>query len=195
MAPVSSRREAERRACDPLLRRCRTVVRCSLLPGEIARTCLIAGHVIQPCWRRLWVSQPASGCRWGYEPHDAGPWRLACSPTCYLAWAVALPAFLGAYACLVCSARSEGSRAQSVHIAAVLSVFAGAATRYVPVKPPERGPDHWTLVPASGHDFAADRLSGTAQPLALYAAEVAWDRGHDRRVTGHADSLYPPSVA
>ena len=49
---------------DPLLRRCRTVVRCSLPPGEIARTRLIAGHVIQPCWCRLWMSQTGFGCRW-----------------------------------------------------------------------------------------------------------------------------------
>ena len=41
---------------DPLLRRCRTVVRCSLLPAEIARKRLIAGHGIQSCWCRLWVS-------------------------------------------------------------------------------------------------------------------------------------------
>jgi hypothetical protein len=39
---------------------------------------------------------------------------------------------------------------------------------HVPVEPSERRPDHWPLVPASGHDFAADRLSGTAQPLAHY---------------------------
>src|SRR5215472_14170368 len=38
----------------------------------------------------------------------------------------------------------------------------------VPVKPPQRSPDHWALVPASGHDFAADRLSSIAQPLAHY---------------------------
>jgi hypothetical protein len=52
------------RARDPLFRRCRTVVRCSLLPGEIARKRLIAGHGIQPCWCRFWVSQTAPGCRW-----------------------------------------------------------------------------------------------------------------------------------
>ena len=37
---------------------------------------------------------------------------------------------------------------------------------HVPVEPAERSPDHWTLVPTSGHDFAADRLSSTAQSLA-----------------------------
>jgi transposase len=42
-------------------RRCRTTVRCSRLPGEIARRRLIAGHVVQPRWRRLWVSRTASG--------------------------------------------------------------------------------------------------------------------------------------
>jgi len=52
------------RTRDPLLRRCRTSVRCSLLPGEIAHKRLIAGHVIQTCWCRLWVSQGESGCRW-----------------------------------------------------------------------------------------------------------------------------------
>jgi hypothetical protein len=52
------------RTRDPLLRRCRTVVRCSLLPGEIAHKRLIAGHVIQPCWCRLWVSQTAPVVAW-----------------------------------------------------------------------------------------------------------------------------------
>ncbi len=47
---------------DPLLRRCRTLVRYSLLPGEIVQARLIAGYVIQPCWCRFWVSQIASGC-------------------------------------------------------------------------------------------------------------------------------------
>ena len=80
---------------DPLLRRCRTVVRYSLLPGEIARRCLIAGHVVQRRWRRLWVSQTASVLSLGYEPHDAGLRRLACSLTCHLAGAVVLLASLG----------------------------------------------------------------------------------------------------
>lgn len=55
---------AHQLGCDPLFRRCRTVVRCSFLPGEIARTRLIAGHVIRLRWRRLWVSRTTSGCRW-----------------------------------------------------------------------------------------------------------------------------------
>src|SRR5215813_9197416 len=49
---------------EPLFRRCRALVRCSLLPGEIAHARLIAGHVIQPCWCRLWVSQTACDCHW-----------------------------------------------------------------------------------------------------------------------------------
>jgi hypothetical protein len=39
----------------------------------------------------------------------------------------------------------------------------------VAVEPPERRADHWALVPASGHDFAADRIGGTAQPLAHFS--------------------------
>ena len=49
------------RTRDPLLRRCRTVVRCSRLPGEIARARLIAGHGVRTCWCRLWVSQSSLG--------------------------------------------------------------------------------------------------------------------------------------
>src|SRR5262249_45943215 len=40
-------------AATACLQRCRTVVRCSLLPGETARTHLIDGHVIQPRWGQL----------------------------------------------------------------------------------------------------------------------------------------------
>ena len=84
MAPPSSRREAEHRACDPLLRRCRTVVRCCLPPGKTAPTRLIAGHVIQPCWCRLCVSTDRVRLSLGYEPHDADlrhlAWSLACCP-------------------------------------------------------------------------------------------------------------------
>jgi len=36
----------------------------------------------------------------------------------------------------------------------------------VPVEPLQRGPDHRALMPAPRHDFTADRLSSTAQPLA-----------------------------
>jgi hypothetical protein len=48
---------------DPLLRRCRTVVRCGRLPAEIAPSCLTASHGIQPCWCRFWVSEAAVQCR------------------------------------------------------------------------------------------------------------------------------------
>jgi hypothetical protein len=47
-------------ACDLLLRRCRTVVRCSRLPAEIVCTRLIEGHGIQPRWCRSWVSRRPS---------------------------------------------------------------------------------------------------------------------------------------
>jgi hypothetical protein len=40
---------------------------------------------------------------------------------------------------------------------------------HVLVEPPERRADHRALVPASGHDFAANRLSGAAQPPAHFS--------------------------
>jgi hypothetical protein len=48
------------RTRDPLLRRCRTVVRCGRLPAEIVCTRLIGGHGIQPRWCRSWVSPHSS---------------------------------------------------------------------------------------------------------------------------------------
>jgi hypothetical protein len=56
---------------EPLLRRCRPLVRCCLPPGQIAQTRLMAGHVIQPCWCRLWVSIDRVRLSLGYEHYDA----------------------------------------------------------------------------------------------------------------------------
>jgi hypothetical protein len=69
----------------------------------------------------------------------------------------------GADACLGRSARSRRVSCTSPRIPSpLLSVFAPAANSDVPVKPPERRPDHWVLVPASGYDSVAGSISGTA---------------------------------
>ena len=47
--------------CDSLFRRCRTVVRCSGLPAQIAPARLIEGHGVQTWWCRLWVSRSGPG--------------------------------------------------------------------------------------------------------------------------------------
>jgi hypothetical protein len=38
---------------------------------KIALSCLMAGHGIQPCWCRFWVSEAAAQCRPGLptKPH------------------------------------------------------------------------------------------------------------------------------